>query len=108
MRFEKYIFICINERPEGHPRGSCAGRGSLEVLEEFKRVVKERKLRLKIRVNRAGCMELCEIGPSVMVHPDNIWYQKVTVSDVEEIIDAHIIGGNPVERLLADFSVYGK
>ena len=105
MRFEKYIFVCINERPDDHPRGSCAARGSLEVLAELKRLVKEHKLRLKIRVNKAGCMELCEIGPSIMVHPDNVWYQKVEVSDVAEIIESHIIGGVPVERLKADFSV---
>lgn len=53
-------------------------------------------------------MELCEIGPSIMVHPDNVWYQKVTLADVDDIIEQHIVGGKPVERLLADFSVYGK
>ena len=108
MRVEKYIFVCINERPDDHPRGSCSARGSQEVLAELKRLVKEHKLRTRIRVNKAGCMELCEIGPSIMVHPDNVWYQKVQVEDVAEIIESHIIGGEPVERLKADFSVYGK
>ncbi|HHG83538.1 MAG TPA: (2Fe-2S) ferredoxin domain-containing protein [Bacteroidetes bacterium] len=106
MRFEKYIFVCTNERPEGHARCSCGRQGSLEILAEFKRLIKARRLPLKIRVNKTGCMELCEIGPSILVHPDNIWYQKVAVTDVEEIIDAHIIGGKPVKRLLADFSAW--
>lgn len=108
MRFDQYIFVCINERPEDHPRGCCAHNGSLELLAELKRLVKERKLRTKVRINKAGCMECCEIGPSVMVHPDNVWYQKVQASDAEAIIDEHIIGGQPVERLLADFSVYKR
>lgn len=108
MRFERYIFICTNERPEGHPRGSCATGGSLDVLEAFKRELTEKKLRLKIRANKAGCMELCEIGPSVMVHPDNVWYQKVKPEDVPEIVQSHLIEGKPVERLLADFSFYQK
>ena len=108
MRFDQYIFVCINERAEDHPRGSCSQRGSLELLAELKRLVKENGLRTKIRVNKAGCMELCETGPSVMVHPDNVWYQMVQASDAKEIIEQHIIGGKPVERLRTDFSVYGK
>jgi (2Fe-2S) ferredoxin len=108
MRFEKYIFVCINERPDEHPRGCCSQRGSTEILDELKRQVKEKRLRLQVRVNKAGCMELCETGPSIMVHPDNVWYQKVKLEDVEEIIESHIINGIPVERLRTDFSVYGK
>lgn len=108
MRFDKYIFVCTNERDAAHPRGSCAHGGSLEVLEELKKLVAEHGLRTKIRVNKAGCMELCEIGPSIMVHPDNVWYQKVKVEDVRDIIEQHIIGGTPVERLKADFSFYKR
>ncbi len=80
----------------------------MELVAELKRLVKENNLRTQVRVNKAGCMELCEIGPSVMVHPDNVWYQKVLPKDAEEIIQEHIIGGKPVERLLADFSYYEK
>ncbi len=108
MRFDQYIFVCINERPEDHPRGSCGHSGSLELVAELKRLVKENKLRTKVRVNKAGCMELCEIGPSVMVHPDNVWYMKVNPEDAQDIIEQHIIGGKPVERLLANLSVYEK
>lgn len=108
MRFDKYIFVCINERPEDHPRGSCARCGSLELLAELKALVKEHKLRTKIRINKAGCLENCEIGPAVMVHPDNIWYQKVQVEDARAIIEEHIIGDKPVERLFADYSVYKR
>lgn len=108
MRFDRYIFICINERAPEHPRGSCAHGGSLELVEEFKRVVAEHGLKTKIRVNKAGCMEMCELGPSVMVHPDNVWYQKVQLTDVREIVEAHIVGNQPVERLKADFGFYKR
>jgi (2Fe-2S) ferredoxin len=108
MRFDRYIFVCINERPAGHPRGSCLTNGSMEVLEELKAVIAEHGLKTKIRINKAGCMEVCEIGPSLMVHPDNVWYQKVKVEDVREIVESHIVGGVPVERLKADFSFYKK
>lgn len=108
MRFDKYIFICINERPAGHPRGSCGTSGSLELIEEFKKVVAEHGLKTKIRVNKAGCMEMCELGPSVMIHPDNVWYQKVRLEDVQAIVAEHIVGGVPVDRLKADFGFYKR
>jgi (2Fe-2S) ferredoxin len=108
MRFKKYVFICTNERAEGHPRGSCATNGSLAVLEEFKLQLKEKKLNLEVRANKTGCMECCEIGPAVMIHPDNVWYQNVKPEDVGEIIEQHIVGGKPVERLKADFTRYKK
>jgi (2Fe-2S) ferredoxin len=108
MRFDRYLFICINERPKGHPRGSCGTSGSLELLEAFKAAVAARGLKTKIRVNKAGCMEVCELGPSVMVHPDNVWYQKVRIEDVEAIVEEHLIGGVPVERLKTDFGFYKR
>jgi (2Fe-2S) ferredoxin len=40
------------------------------------------------------------VGPTVVVYPDDVWYGGVTLADVDEIIDAHIVGGNPVERLV--------
>ncbi len=108
MRFEKYVFVCLNEREEGHPRGSCMRRGSQEVFELLKAGVKERGLNSKIRINRAGCMECCELGVTVMVHPDSTWYGGVKKEDVDEIIDRHLLEGKEIERLKMDFSVYKK
>lgn len=108
MRFSKYIFICTNERAEGHPRGSCGTRGSLEILEAFKQEVKELGLQAEVRVNKSGCMECCEIGPAILVHPDNVWYQHVALEDVKEIVSSHIRDGKPVERLKANFSRYNR
>ena len=50
--------------------------------------------------SKAGCLDQCEKGPTVVVYPDAIWYGGVTESDVAEIVEAHIIGGRPVTRLL--------
>lgn len=51
----------------------------------------------------AGCLDACEYGPSLVVYPDEVWYGGVTVADVPEIIEEHIIGGRPVERLRIRF-----
>jgi (2Fe-2S) ferredoxin len=35
----------------------------------------------------------------VVVYPEGVWYGKVTPADVPEIMEKHIVGGQPVERL---------
>lgn len=99
-KFKRYLFICTNERPPEHPRGSCGTRGSIEILEEFKKILREEKLNLEIRANKCGCMEICESGPNILISPDNIWYKEVKLSDVREIVESHIKNDIPVERLI--------
>jgi (2Fe-2S) ferredoxin len=98
-RFEKHIFICENKRPEGHPRGCCSEKNSPEIKELFKKRIKELGVNTNVRANSAGCLDACEHGVTVVVYPEQIWYGKVTVDDVEEIIQEHIIKNIPVERL---------
>jgi (2Fe-2S) ferredoxin len=98
-RFEKHIFICENKRPEGHPRGCCAEKGSSEIKELFKKRIKDLGLNTNVRANSAGCLDACEHGVTVLVYPEQIWYGKVTITDVEEIIQEHIIKNIPVVRL---------
>ncbi len=99
MRFKKHIFICENSRPDGHPRGCCSSKGSKELKELFKNRLKELGLNSKVRANSAGCLDACEYGPTVVVYPEQVWYGGVTTADIIEIVESHIIGGKPVERL---------
>jgi (2Fe-2S) ferredoxin len=61
--------------------------------------IKRRGLRGQVRANQSGCLDACEFGPSVVVYPEGIWYGGVKPEDVPEIIEQHIMGGQPVERL---------
>jgi (2Fe-2S) ferredoxin len=99
-RFEKHIFICTNQRPEGHAKGSCNPRGNGELHQLFKAGLAKRGLKARIRANKAGCLNQCEHGPTIVVYPEATWYGGVTAADVDEITDAHIVGGRPVERLI--------
>ena len=99
-RFKRHILICENERVEGHPRGSCARKGSAELTEKFKDELRTRGMATQYRANKSGCLDSCEFGPVVVVYPDAVWYGGVTVDDVVEIIESHVIGGVPVQRLL--------
>jgi (2Fe-2S) ferredoxin len=97
--FERHVFICVNRREPGNPKGSCAEKGSEAVRDEFKRLLHERGIKGRIRANAAGCLDQCSRGVSVVVYPEQVWYGRVAVADVSEIVERHIFGGVPVERL---------
>ena len=99
-RFQKHIFICNNVRKEDDPRGCCTARGSLELMDYLKKRVHDSGLKGQVRVNKAGCLDACAHGPTVVVYPDDVWYQGVQADDVQEIIDSHIKGGRVVQRLV--------
>jgi (2Fe-2S) ferredoxin len=97
--FRKHLFICLNERDPGDPRGSCAQKGSEELHQAFKAALKARGLSADIRANKAGCLDNCAQGCSVVVYPEGVWYGRVTLQDVDEIVEKHLVRGEPVERL---------
>ena len=100
--FQKHVFICVNERDESDPRGCCVARGSKEVAAAFKSKLYERGLKRVVRANKAGCLDQCAHGVTVVVYPDAVWYGNVTVDDIDEIIERHILGDEPVERLVVE------
>lgn len=71
-----------------------------EILDTFHTLIEEHGLSEKVQLVKTGCFGLCAQGPIVIVYPGQVFYSKVGVDDVKEIIEEHIIGGNPVERLL--------
>ncbi len=99
-KFQRHVFICTNDRGPGHPKGSCKQRGSEELAEVFKTKLYERGFKRIVRPNKAGCLDQCAQGCTVVVYPDAVWYGRVTPADVDEIIESHIVGGKPVERLV--------
>ena len=97
--FERHIFVCTNQRPAGTPRGSCDPEGKRALQSLFKAALARRGLKGRVRANAAGCLDQCEHGPTVVVYPEGVWYGFVTPTDVEEIVESHVVHGQPVERL---------
>lgn len=97
---EHHIFVCTNEREEGHPRGSCARQGAAEVVQCFKQELLKKGFVGKVRAQKAGCLDTCENGVSVVVYPAGEWYGNVKVSDVSDIVDASLVQKKPLERCL--------
>jgi (2Fe-2S) ferredoxin len=97
---KRLLSVCVNRRPDGTPKGSCAARGAVEIHQELKRLVKERGLAAtEVRVLTSSCLDACWAGPCVAVEPDHYYYGRVTPSDVGEIVEA-LIKGERVERLV--------
>jgi (2Fe-2S) ferredoxin len=98
--FQRHVFVCINERPADHPKGCCKAKGGIEVRDKLKSELTARGISKVVRANNAGCLDQCEHGVSVVVYPEQVWYGNVTVDDIPELIEKHIVGGEVVERLL--------
>ncbi|MBF0624288.1 MAG: (2Fe-2S) ferredoxin domain-containing protein [Magnetococcales bacterium] len=89
----------MNQRPPGHPRGSCGTAGSRPVMDAFAAELEKRGLFEQVFVTGTFCMGPCDQGPTVVVYPEGVWYGRVKPEDVGEIFDRHLEKGEPVARL---------
>jgi (2Fe-2S) ferredoxin len=104
-RYRHIAFVCTNERDPSDERGSCKARGSEELLERMKALVKERGLKGKVRVTASGCLDYCARGCTVAVFsqkpsPTETWYTRVTSADADQLFETHIVKGERLERLV--------
>ena len=78
----------------------CSSSGSAKILSEMESEIKKQGLENEVKVVQTGCFGLCALGPVVIVYPDGTFYSNVTVDDVAEIVNEHLLKGRPVERLI--------
>jgi (2Fe-2S) ferredoxin len=97
--YKHHVFFCLNQRDA--PENCCACHGAEKMQEYAKKRVKELELNGagKVRINKAGCLDRCELGPVMVVYPEEVWYTYVDQADIDEIIEEHLVHGRPVERL---------
>lgn len=97
--FQRHIFFCLNQRDNGE--ACCAQHDAMAAFERCKSQVKAAGLAGpgQVRVNKAGCLDRCAAGPVAVVYPEAVWYSYVDTSDIDEIVSAHLVGGQVVERL---------
>src|ERR1044071_9698745 len=97
--YEAHVFTCVDKRPEGLPRGCCKSRGAAPLRNYMKAKAKELGLDT-VRINQALCLDRCELGPTMVIYPEGVWYSYHSIEDAEEILQRHLIKGERVERLL--------
>jgi (2Fe-2S) ferredoxin len=97
--YERHVFVCVNERDACDPRGCCAVKDAAAVRSRLKELAYNARLRGRMRINSAGCLDQCVHGVTIVVYPEAVWYGNVTVEDVDELFQEHVLNGRPVERL---------
>ena len=93
-QYDQHVFVCTTG-------GTCPTQGDPEgFVKAMRAEITKAGLHNQIRINKSGCFSQCGNGPMIVVYPENIWYSGVRAEDVQEIVQSHLIGGKPVERLL--------
>lgn len=90
---ERHVFVCTGNH--------CIQKGANQMLQRFRFELLRNRLNVRVHLNTCGTIDLCDIGPNVVVYPDNIVYSGVHDADIPDII-AFLKGGPVVERLVTD------
>ena len=99
LYYRAHVFCCTNERPVGHPRGCCRAKGAEKLRDYMKARAKELGLE-GVRINTAGCLDRCELGPTMVIYPEGVWYRCRSPEEIDEVLKTHLIEGGRVERLM--------
>jgi (2Fe-2S) ferredoxin len=98
--YRRHLFFCTNDRADG---SACCARFNAQAMRDY---AKQRTKELGVagregcvRVNSAGCLNRCAEGPVLVVYPEAVWYSYVDQTDIDEIIERHVLKGEVVERL---------
>jgi (2Fe-2S) ferredoxin len=92
-QYAQHVFVCTTG-------STCPTQGDTEAFVKVMRAeIAKAGLHEAIRINKSGCFSQCGNGPMIVVYPENVWYGGVRAEDIPEIVQSHLIGGTPVERL---------
>ncbi|MEG0508266.1 MAG: NAD(P)H-dependent oxidoreductase subunit E, partial [Eubacterium sp.] len=78
----------------------CTSSGSMLLEKEFHKELAKHDLMDEVEIVVTGCFGLCELGPVVIVYPEGTFYSRVEPSDIEELVEEHLVKGRPLERLI--------
>jgi (2Fe-2S) ferredoxin len=97
--YQYHVFFCTNQRQAGE--SCCNNHGASDLRNYAKDRIKALGLNKPgaVRINSAGCMDRCDLGPVLVIYPQGIWYTFVDKEDIDEIVDRYLVKGEIVERL---------
>jgi (2Fe-2S) ferredoxin len=98
--YKYHAFCCFQQRPPGHPRGSCSESGAKPLWDRLFAKLESEGLMADVGMTPAGCLGFCNAGPLMVVYPEGIWYQPRTLDDIDEIVSSHFVNGKPVAELI--------
>ncbi|MFZ5974645.1 MAG: NADH-ubiquinone oxidoreductase-F iron-sulfur binding region domain-containing protein [Bacillota bacterium] len=95
--YRSHVLVC-------HGTG-CTSSDSPGIKQRFEEVIAQKGLDKEVQVVMTGCFGLCAMGPVVIIYPEGSFYSRVTVGDVDEIVEEHLVKGRIVTRLLYSESI---
>lgn len=101
-----HVFICVQQRAEGHPRGSCHSFGAPAIYQKFAEEITTRNLFNSVALNQTGCLGPCNTGANVLVYPEGSLYIQVKPEDVALIVEQHLVKGEPIAEMLAPAEIW--
>jgi len=102
-----HVIVCTTTRPPGNPRGSCGEKGSRDYIGLLFQEIEKHDLFGQVLITESSCLGPCMVGPTLVVYPDGTWYKGVKPQDIPEIVEEHIVKGNPVQRLIVSEQMWG-
>ncbi|WP_313055681.1 (2Fe-2S) ferredoxin domain-containing protein [Pseudomonas lopnurensis] len=93
-RPDYHIFVCMQRRAEGHPRGCCVAKGGDALLDAFSQALIRRNLTGRIALTSTGCLGPCQAGANVLIYPGALMYSWAEPADADTIL-AHLLEGAP-------------
>lgn len=94
MKYEKHVFVCINEKSNG--KKCCEAKQGLESVKILKEMIAGKGLKGKIRINKSGCLDACAYGPAMVVYPEGVWYGGIKHNELSRIVEEHLINDQPI------------
>lgn len=88
--YRHHVFVCTHHKSDG--RKSCQDGNPKDICDYLKERLKSQNLYGdgKVRVSSSGCLGRCEVGPNIVIYPDNVWVHYETREDVDRMIDQYL------------------
>lgn len=89
--YKRHVFICTASKCDPHNQGN-------QTWNYLKDRLKELGLEDQVFRSKVGCLRICSKGPIALIYPEGTWYSEVDQNRCEEIIQSHLIKGEPLEK----------
>ena len=92
--YEAHVLVCKG--------GDCSKKGGKDTKKAFKNELRAEGMSRDVRMDSVDCLGMCKQGPNVIVYPEGAWYLGLKQGEVPEVVQEHLKGGEPVQRLAAE------
>lgn len=89
---KRHVLACLGPR--------CTSRNAGNLYIHLHMRLRDRGLWGPDGVNtvQTSCLSPCNLGPTMVVYPEGIWYCGLTEDAIDRIVDEHFVGGEVVEE----------